>query len=143
MQGFPAALALAIGVALAVLYGQSWLWLAAAAGSTVLLLALPLKYTLTSTGIRMAWTAPRRWTEFASVRRATGGACLVGGHKLRDMRIWLSDSRGDDEFLHFLRQAITDAYKGNATVVPYPVNRPTPPRDPIGSDRMSAYSSEG
>ena len=28
------------------------------------------------------------------------------------MHIWLSGSRGDDEFLHFLRQTLKDAYKG-------------------------------
>src|SRR5215213_3257998 len=34
-----------------------------------LLLALPVRYTMTSRGIRAAWTPFRRWTEFGGVSR--------------------------------------------------------------------------
>ncbi|MEJ7839748.1 MAG: hypothetical protein WKF81_13120 [Thermomicrobiales bacterium] len=86
--------------------------------STVLLLAIPVKYTITDQGIRLGWTGFRRWTEFAGVRRTRFGARLLGVHRKRGMNIWLSGSRGDDEFLHFLRQTQKYAYKGQFGIVP-------------------------
>jgi len=143
MQAVPATAALILGVAMLLVWHASWLWLAAAGLSTLLLLALPMRYTLTSTGIRMSWTAPRRWTEFAGVRRAAGGARLVGGHKQRDMHIWLSSSRGDDEFLLFMKQMVQDAYKGNATVIPFPVERPSASESTtLERDGLAAYAAD-
>src|SRR5688500_166961 len=92
MHLLPSVVALAMTVAL-VADNRVPLWtLAIPMVSTLLLLAMPVTYTLTSLGIRLGWTSFRRWTEFAGVRRAPGGARLVGGHKARDMRIWLSGS---------------------------------------------------
>ena len=48
------------------------------------------------------------------MRRAPGGARLIGVPKSRGMHIWLSGSRGDDEFLQFLRQTLKIAYKGTS-----------------------------
>jgi hypothetical protein len=134
----------AIGIAaLLIVDGDLPLWaIAIPVLSTVLLISIPVSYTLTSIGIRLGWTSFRRWTEFAGVKRAPGGARLVGGHRARDMRIWLSGSRGDDEFLHFLRQTVRDAYKGTATVIPFPVYRMTPEPDIIPVDGVAAYTAE-
>lgn len=88
--------------------------------SNVGLVALPIRYTLTTTGVRLGWTPFRRWTEFAGVARAPGGARLQGSAGSRDMRIWLSRSRGDDEFLHLLRRMISGAYKGRNILQKFP-----------------------
>lgn len=95
----------------------SWAALLLPILSTVLLLAIPVKYTITDQGIRLGWTGFRRWTEFAGVRRTRFGARLLGVHRKRGMNIWLSGSRGDDEFLHFLRQSQKNAYKGQFGIV--------------------------
>ncbi len=84
------------------------------------LVALPIRYTLSTTGIRCGWTPFRRWTEFAGVARAPGGARLQGAAGSRGMRIWLSDSRGDDEFVHLLRRMIRSAYQGRNILVDFP-----------------------
>lgn len=88
--------------------------------STALLVAAPARYTLTPTGIRAGWTPFRRWTEFAGVSRAPGGARLQGAAGSRSLRIWLSGSRGDDEFVLLLRRLITGAYKGRNRVLEMP-----------------------
>ncbi len=142
MQAMPASVAVLLGGALRLYWHETWLWMAVVAVSTLLLLGLPMRYTLTSNGIRMSWTTFRRWTEFAGVRRATGGARLVGGHKQRDLHIWLSGSRGDDEFLLFMKQMIQDAYKGNAMVIPFPVERRGSPGNGLEQDGISAYAAE-
>jgi hypothetical protein len=112
-----------------------WLWwvlpvwgVLVAAAAMVLLVFVPVRYTLTPVGIRLGWTRFRRWTEFAGVSRAPGGARLQGAAGARDMRIWLSASLGDDEFVLLLRQMITRAYKGRNIVLDYPA--PTPPESP-------------
>lgn len=92
-----------------------------AALTMVLLILVPVRYTLTTVGIRLGWTPFRRWTEFAGVSRAPGGARLQGAAGARGMRIWLSASLGDDEFVLLLRQMITGAYKGRNLVLEYPV----------------------
>lgn len=99
--------------------------------STILLVAVPVKYTLTDQGIRLGYSQFRRWTEFGGVRRAPGGARLLGMQRRAGMQIWLSGSRGDDEFLQFLRQTVKGAYKGTATVIPFPAswNAPQENRD--------------
>ncbi len=76
------------------------------------LMAVPTSYVLTTDGIRLGRAEFRRWTEFAGVARSRGGARLLGAAGARSYRIWLSGSRGDDEFLHLLRRLIKAAYKG-------------------------------
>jgi hypothetical protein len=123
MHVLPATFALGIGLYL--VFGQDLpVWtLAIPVVSDVLLIAIPVKYTITDQGIRLGLGAFRRWTEFAGVRRAPGGARLQGMQRQPGLHIWLSGSRGDDEFLQFLRQTIKDAYKGKSSVIPFPVNR--------------------
>ncbi|HYH11739.1 MAG TPA: hypothetical protein VD789_05220 [Thermomicrobiales bacterium] len=101
-----------------------WWGVVIAIGSVVALIALPIRYTLTTVGIQCGWTAFRRWTEFAGVSRAPGGARLQGVAGVKDMRIWLSGSLGDDEFVALLRRMIRGAYKGQNLLVDYPA-RPT------------------
>lgn len=88
--------------------------------SSAAIIALPIRYTLTTVGIRCGWTSLRRWTEFAGVSRAPGGARLQGVAGARDMRIWLSGSIGDDEFVALLRRMIRGAYKGQNLLIDYP-----------------------
>ena len=120
MHAIPGLAAIAIGLFLAIDDDMPWWAMVFPIVSNLLLLALPVKYRLTDVGIRLGRTSFRRWTEFAGVRRAPGGARLVGVHKSAGMHIWLSGSRGDDEFLHFLRQTVKNAYKGTPSVVPFP-----------------------
>ncbi len=135
MHVVPAAGSLALAVVLAFRDNAAWWMLAIPLLSGVTLFALPVHYTITETGIRLGWTRFRRWTEFAGVRRAPGGARLAGVHKARGMHIWLSGSRGDDEFLQFLRQMVRGAYKGTAVVIPFPSQRSAPasiaPQEPV------------
>lgn len=114
------ALTLAVAVALASGGAASWWILALPTVSYVLQVLVPIHYTLTDIGLRLGWTAFHRWTEFAAVRRAPGGARLIGVQRGRGMHVWLSGSRGDDEFIHFLKQMIRGAYKGDRTAVPVP-----------------------
>jgi hypothetical protein len=77
-----------------------------------LLLALPVRYTITSRGIRAAWTPFRRWTEFGGVARRPGGVRLQGVAGARPLTVWLSGGRDDDEFVLLLRQLVRGSYKG-------------------------------
>ncbi len=123
MHAIPGILALAIGGFL-VLDGDLPVWtLVLPIVSDVLLIALPVKYTLTDEGIRLGLGPFRRWTEFTGVRRAPGGARLLGMQRRPGFHVWLSGSRGDDEFLQFLRQTIKGAYKGTGAVIPFPAHR--------------------
>lgn len=123
------------GAVLAMLDILPWRWVILPVISAVMLIAIPIRYTLTSTGIRRSFGAFRRWTEFGRVNRAPGGARLLPVSGTRGMRIWLSGSRGDDEFLLMLRSLIRDAYKGAHDVVNI-----RPNQSPSGSDG-AAYSS--
>ena len=121
MHAFPALMALGIGGAL-VLRDDMPVWgLSLPLLSDLLMIAIPVKYTLTDEGIRLGLGTFRRWTEFTGVRRAPGGAHLLGLARRSSFHIWLSGSRGDDEFLQFLRQTIKGAYKGTGAVIPFPV----------------------
>lgn len=112
MHATAACTSVGIAVVLAVYNKDSW-WLAVVATlSAILLVSIPVSYTITDQGIRLGKSSFRRWTEFAAVRRAPGGARLIGVPKARGMHIWLSGSRGDDEFLLFVRQTLKSAYKG-------------------------------
>jgi hypothetical protein len=143
MHAIPATVALGLAVFLAVDGSLPWWTIAFPIVSNVLLLALPVRYTVTAVGIRLGWTRFRRWTEFAAVRRAPGGARLVGVHKARGMHIWLSRSRGDDEFLQFLRHTMRNAYKGDSTVVPFPGQHGgVTGGDDFHQPQISAYTTE-
>src|SRR5215213_7783509 len=90
-----------------------------------LLLALPVRYTMTSRGIRAAWTPFRRWTEFGGVSRRRGGVRLQG----------VSGARDDDEFVLLLRQLVRGSYKGRlGPEAGVPANEAAPATgpDPIG-----------
>ncbi|HYJ12463.1 MAG TPA: hypothetical protein VEW66_02670 [Thermomicrobiales bacterium] len=126
MHLIPAVLALGIGLYLVIRQDLPLWTLMIPVVSDLLLIAIPVKYTITDQGIRLGLGSFRRWTEFAGVRRAPGGARLQGMHRQSGFHIWLSGSRGDDEFLQFLRQTIKRAYKGNSSVIPFPVDRVHP-----------------
>lgn len=141
MHAIPASVALALGVYL-VMQSAMPVWaLGFPVVSDVLLLAVPVNYTLTDQGLRLGYGPFRRWTEFTGVRRAPGGARLLGMQRHPGMHIWLSGSRGDDEFLQYLRQTIKQAYKGTRTVIPFPTNRAAPPGG--GEDAYISRSAEG
>lgn len=127
---------LATAVALVIIGDLPWWGPFAALASNLALVLLPIRYTLTSLGVRCGWTPFRRWTEFAGVSRAPGGARLQGVTGSRDMRIWLSGSRGDDEFLLLLRRLITRAYKGQNVLLDFP------PRQSSDSPGSSAATTD-
>lgn len=97
-----------------------WWVILVAIASGAILVALPVRYTLTDTGIKRTFSAFRRWTEFAGVERAPGGAWLKPLRKTRPAHIWLSGSRGDDEFLQLLRTLIRNAYQGRSDIPTFP-----------------------
>lgn len=145
MHALPIALSVLVGSLLAGADLMPWLGLVAPVLSGVLLLLIPVRYTLTDTGIRLGWADFRRWTEFAAVRRAPGGARLVGAPRSRGFHIWLSASRGDDEFLQFLRETVRNAYKGARIVefsAPVPTAAPSDaaPHEPPSS-HLSAFTA--
>ena len=100
-----------------------------------LLLALPVRYTMTSRGIRAAWTPFRRWTEFGGVARRRGGVRLQGVAGARPLTVWLSGGREDDEFVLLLRQLVRGSYKGRLgpeAGVPFSEASPSTGPGPIG-----------
>jgi hypothetical protein len=100
-----------------------------------LLLALPVRYTMTSRGIRAAWTPFRRWTEFGGVARRRGGVRLQGVAGARPLTVWLSGGRDDDEFVLLLRQLVRGSYKGQLgpeAGMPAPGAVPSGSAGPIG-----------
>lgn len=121
MHAAPAGAAILATLSLAVPGEITWWWVLIAAGSSLALIAVPLRYTLTTIGMRRTCGPFRRWTEFAGVTRAPGGARLVPIPGSRPSRIWLSGARGDDEFLQAIRTLIRNAYKGTADPAPMPV----------------------
>lgn len=148
MHAVPALVAMGLGCWLAVSDALPWWALLFPGLSNTLLVAVPVKYTLTEVGIRLGWTSFRRWTEFAGVRRATGGARLQGVQKRMGMHIWLSGSRGDDEFLQFLRRTVRNAYQGKSSVVPFPDPQDRPGQhhstaeSDVFQDSISAFTAE-
>ncbi len=141
MHMVPATLALVLGGWL-VLSDDLPAWtLAIPVVSNILLIALPVKYTLTEVGIRLGYAGFRRWTEFTGVRRAPGGARLVGLQRKPGMHIWLAGDRRDDDFIQFLRQTVKNAYKGTTMVIPFPVNRMGGARAESGDEPL--YRAEG
>jgi hypothetical protein len=144
MHAIPATAALALTLWFVLRGDVPWWVLVVPAVSNTLLIAIPVKYTLTDTGIRLGWTSFHRWTEFAGVRRAPGGARLVGVQRKMGLQIWLSGSRGDDEFLQFLRQTVRNAYQGKSSLIPFPPPRvPDSSADIAAHDRISAFSADG
>jgi hypothetical protein len=79
-----------------------------------LMIAAPMTYTLTTEGIAAGRTPMRRWTEFGGVTRQRWGVRLQGVAGARQMTVWLSGSRDDDENVLLLRQLVRGAYKGPA-----------------------------
>ncbi len=120
MHLVPCTVVLSVSLLLLTFSDLPWWGPFAAIGSNLGLVALPTRYTLTTSGIRTGWTPFRRWTEFAGVARAPGGARLQGVAGSRDKRVWLSGSRGDDEFLQMLRRMIRTAYQGRNILVDFP-----------------------
>ncbi len=147
MHVVPIVLSLIVGFALVLMDQMPWQGMIVPIVSSALLVLIPVKYTLTDAGIRLGWTEFRRWTEFAAVRRAPGGARLIGVQRARGLHVWLSGSRGDDEFLQFLREIVRNAYKGTR-VVPFATRTPrTMPASDAGADSTSthiaAFSADG
>lgn len=131
MHAVPAGLALAVTLVAVISGAVPWWWLMVAILSASALIALPLRYTLTEKGIRRTFGRFRRWTEFAGVERAHGGARLKPLRKSPPARIWLSGSRGDDEFLQLLRTLIRNAYQGRSGLPPFPgASKPRKRKDP-------------
>ncbi|HWV22814.1 MAG TPA: hypothetical protein VNZ58_01370, partial [Thermomicrobiales bacterium] len=87
MHAVPAGIALLAAFVATVTGALPWWILAAAAVSAILLISLPLGYTLTDKGIRRTFGRFRRWTEFAGVERAPGGARLKPLRKSPPARI--------------------------------------------------------
>lgn len=110
----PAALVLTIAAVIALIVR----WIAPASflvivGILLALLAVPMRYTVTSRGIRAGWTPFRRWTEFGGVVRRRGGVVLQGVAGARPQMIWLSGDRDDDDFVLLLRQLVRGSYQGH------------------------------
>ncbi len=147
MHAVPIVLSLIVGFALAMMDLMPWLGLIAPVLSSALLVLIPVSYTLTDAGIRLGWTEFRRWTEFAAVRRAPGGARLIGVQRARGLHVWLSGSRGDDEFLQFLREILRNAYKGTRVIPFTPKTARTMASSDAGADSTSthiaAFSADG
>lgn len=122
MHAVPSGIAILVTIAAVVTGALPWWVLLAPILSAAALVALPLKYTLTEKGIRRTFGGFRRWTEFAGVERAYGGARLKSLRKSPPARIWLSGSRGDDEFLQLMRTLIRNAYQGRSEVPSFPGN---------------------
>ena len=76
MHGPPAAILYLAAIALLVVGRIGLLTVLVVTGLLALLLALPVRYIMTSQGIRAAWTPFRRWTEFGGVARRRGGVRL-------------------------------------------------------------------
>lgn len=120
MHAVVSAIVLGTATILALVSDLPWWGVLMALLADIGLIALPIRYTLTNMGIRCGWTPFRRWTEFGGVSRAPGGARLQGTAGSRDMRIWLSGSLGDDEFLHLIKRMITSSYKGQNVLIEFP-----------------------
>lgn len=115
MFALPFLLGLGILVLLAFFADTGWVSLVLLVGAFAVVLCVPVSYKLTSRGIRTGRGPFRRWTEFAGVRRSRRGALLVGSQRTPNYPIYLSGSRGDDEFVHTLKNLILQSYKGKST----------------------------
>jgi len=112
MHAVPVAISVIVTIVAIAIRAVPWWMFGAPVISGAILIALPLRYTLTDAGMRRTFGLFRRWTEFAGVERARGGARLKPVRTVAPARIWLSGSRGDDEFLQLLRTLIRNAYQG-------------------------------
>jgi hypothetical protein len=132
----PAALALWLVAIVMLVSGRiGWPTALLVTALLLLLVSLPVRYTMTSRGIRAAWTPFRRWTEFGGVSRRPGGVRLQGVAGARPLTIWLSGGRDDDDFVLLLRQLVRGSYKGQlgpdaGAPLPEPAAAPGP--GPIG-----------
>lgn len=139
MHAVPVALSIALAVFLAATDTIAWSWVLAPVVSGVLLVAVPIRYTLSEKGIRRSFGVFRRWTEFAGVERSPGGARLKPLPKTRPARIWLSRSRGDDEFLQLLRTLIRNAYKGSTDIPAFPGAQEPGTEQDLGASPMNSH----
>jgi len=112
MHGPAASLLYLVAITLLVMDRIGLLSVLVVTGLLGLLLALPVRYVMTSQGIRAAWTPFRRWTEFGGVARRRGGVRLQGVAGARPLNVWLSGGRDDDDFVLLLRQLVRGSYKG-------------------------------
>lgn len=136
MHAVPVLASLIVAIVMALLNVMGWIWTLIPLVSGAVLIALPLQYTLTDRGMHRTFGVFRRWTEFAGVERSPGGARLKPLRKSAPARIWLSGSRGDDEFLQLIRTLIKNAYKGIPEIPMSPARVKT--EDGPGSSRCEA-----
>lgn len=120
MHMVPVSIALLTATAAIIIGVMPWWVLVLPILAGVLLVAVPLKYSVTDKGFCRTFGRFRRWTEFAGVERAHGGARLKPLRKSPPARVWLSGSRGDDEFLQLMRTLIRNAYQGRSELPPFP-----------------------
>lgn len=107
------------GLVLLVVSGIGW-WLGRVSAivfdvmviGLVALVAMPVGYTLTTRGIALGRTIPRRWTEFGGIGRQRWGVRLQGVAGGRGMRVLLSGGRDDDAFVLLLRKMVRGSYQG-------------------------------
>ena len=116
MLAMPLALGLIVLIVGIIMGEISWWLVLILTAIYVAVISIPVSYTLTPVGIRTGKGVFRRWTEFAGVRRSPTGATLQGGQRASSYPIFLSGSRGDDDFVHTLRILVRDSYKGKAVV---------------------------
>ena len=73
--------------------------------------------------------------------KTAGGARLVPLPGSRPARVWLSGSRGDDEFLQTLRTLIRNAYKGKVAPSPMAVITPAAADGPTNAPTLSSIAA--
>lgn len=138
----PHALAAAVASTLFILdLASSW-WVAATIASFAAIVTIPQRYVVTTRGIRTGRGNFRRWTEFAGVYRSTAGVTLQTIGRLPDVPIWLSRSRGDDEFVHLLRILVRDSYKGKLSALPASPVTAQSQSDPPGIPDVAAFTQQ-
>ena len=92
----------------------------------IAILMLPMAYTVSDQGLMLGRRRPRRWTEFAGVRRRSGRVWLqplAGG---QGMDFWLPLDHDDDELVASLRRRMRECHRGAFTADP--VDTPVGPR---------------
>lgn len=135
----PHALAAIAATTLAALDLASPWWIVVVLASFATIVAVPQRYVVTTRGIRTGRGSFRRWTEFAGVHRSKAGVTLQTIGRLPDVPIWLSRSRGDDEFVHLLRTLVRDSYKGKMTSFPVTQSPARPQLDPPEIPDVAAF----
>lgn len=96
---------------------SDWAFGLALAAVAVALLC-PVRYTVSTLGIRAGLAPVRRWTEFGGVARRRWGVQLQGVAGNPGAVIWLSGAHGDDEFVLLMRRLVRGAWKGQPDAMP-------------------------